>query len=474
MKFSKVPVEIESEKMLTSGPTREMVVMGTKNYLGLYENIHLQWFAGATHYIRSGLAHNGDGTTWGAAASDGAAGAFNAIPAMQVRGDTYYIATGTYAAAVYDQALSGTTRITFKGATAADHGTDTGWSASYGVDVTPAHFSNSGEFNFKFAYTGDTGYYTIDGNCGSGKTTGSYGFVMDAPASGNQYCFICGFNNHNCPGMIFKHIYAKATTAVADRFFVCTSTQVGSFTYPTISNCYADSFQGFINSYVDLPTGFLVERNYIMNGWNDEPTSHHGEDININSTVTGATIRYNWFEGRNGGTGVIVGNNGLMTASFIYGNVFKDCIFDGNGIITDSSSGKISNNFIYNNTFIHCNVSGGWFHAEYSQSSGNTLRNNLLYDMDAGYTLQDGTADYNAYFSCSGVPSETHGQSSATNPFVDSSGGNYHLSGHTTGGVNLGSPYDVDMDGVTRTTWDRGAYEYAGSPPAPMMSYVKH
>ena len=64
------------------------------------------------------------------------------------------------------------------------------------------------------------------------------------------------------------------------------------------------------------------------------------------------------------------------------------------------------------------------------------------------------------------IAGETHGQSGMANLFVGSN--DEHLTAHTTTGVNMGSPFDVDPDGVSRTAsgiWDRGAFEWPGLPP---------
>ena len=76
-------------------------------------------------------------------------------------------------------------------------------------------------------------------------------------------------------------------------------------------------------------------------------------------------------------------------------------------------------------------------------------------------------ADYDAFYGL-GHEAEVHGQDGTGNPFVDSAHYNFHLKAHTSPGTNLGSPYNVDIDGNTRSMWDIGAYEYVGtSDPTP-------
>ena len=45
--------------------------------------------------------------------------------------------------------------------------------------------------------------------------------------------------------------------------------------------------------------------------------------------------------------------------------------------------------------------------------------------------------------------------------FVNAGAGNFRLSTNTAAGADLGVNFNTDPDGVTRTTWSRGAFEYA-------------
>src|SRR5689334_14196824 len=93
----------------------------------------------ANHYVLSSAKGSGDGSDWVNACTS-----FTGSCAVSslVRGDTYYVGTGSYSVATFNRATSGTSLITILGATASDHGTSTGWDSSFGVDVTQATFSN--------------------------------------------------------------------------------------------------------------------------------------------------------------------------------------------------------------------------------------------------------------------------------------------------------------------------------------------
>src|SRR5690242_6729684 len=103
----------------------------------------------ANHFVRAGATGTGSGADWTNACAD-----FSGSCAVSslVRGDTYYVAAGTYASHTWNRAASGTSVITIKRATAADHGTDTGWSSTFDAQVTWG-------YNQQFT----TGFWVFDG-----------------------------------------------------------------------------------------------------------------------------------------------------------------------------------------------------------------------------------------------------------------------------------------------------------------------
>ena len=205
---------------------------------------------------------------------------------------------------------------------------------------------------------------------------------------------------------------------------------------------------------------WLVEDNIILNGYSS--AANHGEDINNNyGYLDNLVVRYNLFEGRASGTGCIVVLNDEAGAYYIYGNVFKD-ERGGDGCITgvhDKLSGAI-----YNNTFV--NVDNGYGNGDWiGHDVSATVYNNVVYNSVAAIGANfTGTRDYNAYFTTTQTPSETHSYTSSTNPFVS---GTFQLTEAAASampaGTSLASPFDVDPTGLTRGAdgkWDRGAYEH--------------
>jgi hypothetical protein len=130
----------------------------------------------ANHYVRAGASGNNSGTDW--------ANAYTSLPATLVRGDTYYIADGNYSGYTFDDPASGSKVITIIKATQNNHGTDAGWSNSYGDGQ-----ASWGLLNF------NSSYWVFDGQTGFG--TGSqepYGFRISYSGTG-QGVKLVKFNN---------------------------------------------------------------------------------------------------------------------------------------------------------------------------------------------------------------------------------------------------------------------------------------
>lgn len=125
----------------------------------------------ANYHVRSGCIYNGNGMAWVCAEGAGGVGAYNVLPSILTRGDTYYIADGNYPSYTVDDDVSGTLVITIKKATGIDHGTVTGWDSSYG----------DGQAFFAAPFNILTSYITFDGVTGLGSNYGSYGFEVTKP-----------------------------------------------------------------------------------------------------------------------------------------------------------------------------------------------------------------------------------------------------------------------------------------------------
>jgi hypothetical protein len=129
----------------------------------------------ANRFVLASASGSANGTDW----TNAYTSLGSALSAV-VRGDTIYVGTGAYTCApcTFSKADSGTTLITVKGAIAADHGTDIGWSSAFGVDVTPATFTTTANNAFLQIWSFQSDYWTIDSQVRSSLETG-YGFVVN-------------------------------------------------------------------------------------------------------------------------------------------------------------------------------------------------------------------------------------------------------------------------------------------------------
>ena len=422
----------------------------------------------ANHYIRSGATDSGSGADWTNAAT--------ALPSTFVRGDTYYVASGSYAGRTLGTAASGTTVITIKGATVADHGTATGWLNSYSVST--ADGGSPAVWTSEIAIT--SSYWVFDGSVGpNGSTAPSdYGFSFGTSLSEVFLLGVSGTVSNNGPALtniVLSHIYAKATGSDVEKEFLEGAVSGGAHSNVTISHCLLDGWQGLVMTKGQSGTPYsnwTIQYNILLNGFSS--SANHGEWINPNERpISNWTIAYNIFRGHSGTsgmTGTIVANNSDNNSSQIYGNVF-DGLQVGNGVITGTSAGNLNNAVVYNNTFLNMTSDSGDAIGGSGQGSGNVAYNNLFYKTNAAHGGSF-TFDYNAYFATTNTPTETHGQTGSTNPLVNATAFDYHLVSATNAGNTLASPFNQDPDGKTRGAdgvWDRGAYEFASgaSPPPP-------
>lgn len=164
----------------------------------------------------------------------------------------------------------------------------------------------------------------------------------------------------------------------------------------------------------------------------------------------------------------------------VYRNIFYNASVDGNGRATSFDDAAKNNSWIlYNNTFVDT-YAWAWDTglATAATFTSSDIKNNIYINTNANNA--SGTHDYNL----SDVnPGEAHSVTAARGVlFVGVNSTPYtppydvHLVSTSPArgvGVNLGAPYNVDMDGNIAPAsgpWDMGAYQYASSPPPPTSS----
>ncbi|KKT13412.1 MAG: hypothetical protein UV94_C0033G0003, partial [Parcubacteria group bacterium GW2011_GWC1_43_30] len=159
----------------------------------------------------------------------------------------------------------------------------------------------------------------------------------------------------------------------------------------------------------------------------------------------------------------------------VYNNIVFNNLGSGDDVvggidISASTNSKIYNNIVYNNGPYPGGINMG--------GAGNMVKNNIVYQNTGGDIVdvngQGGTEVFSNNL-CTQVSAKC---AVAGDPkFVNPASGDFHLQSTSpaiNAGVNLGSPYDKDFDGVSRpqgSAYDIGAYEYGGTvSPTPIST----
>lgn len=410
------------------------------------------------HYIRAGATGSANGSDWTNAWT-------SLTAATYTRGDTYYVADGSYGPMTFNTAASGTSVITIKKAIVSDHGTETGWVSTYGdgqaIIDAPVQFS--------------TAYWTFNGqvrNESDWFDRAAYGFKIASSAGYmNPTVYMYGSNVNLSYTWIIAEVIGTAATRTLTLDYEGPTTTTGT----VVSHCLTENgsnqylLRNVNGATVEYCGAWLLRSN----------ANNHGENVNLYGyfgNSDNVIIRYNIFkDNANVPAGqystaviAIVGTTGNR----VYGNVFANN-YDTDGVIGWSGDGppgyEIQDFLIYNNTF----VNNGGFNAGImleADSFNNFAVNNLFY---GSYSFATISHSYNA-FSGSAPAGETNGQINIPSSiFVNYAGGDYRLASATTAGNTLASPYNLDMFGNTRGadgTWDRGAYEFVTGGSAPTIS----
>jgi hypothetical protein len=425
----------------------------------------------ADHAIRIGCPNNGDGTTWACAAGAGATGAFNTLPATLTRDDTYYISEGTITLDFYhpDDAADGTKYITIKKAVAAAHGPSTGWSDSLGDTQTVfkggTQAGTPTNVILYLASGTEGGYYKFDGVTGSGSDASTYGFKFTYTDTNPGYDSNLIYGNAAPPNMQFLHVAFVGDSGITgyDQKMMTDGGANWLFQY-----CLFDKFT---NSVYQIGAGTVVDSCYFSNQL--QYGDFHGQSVEANAS--NITVKNSSFI-HSANTGAITSNScspaGPRDGWLIYNNVF---VIGGSGILLGEADGcgiGFTNMGFYNNTIvdsngmIRCQTSAG------GTCSGILVKNNIYHNSSVSLddaTYSNGNAHtYNFWdASCTGKPSAGTGDVTATitaaNLFTSPATGDYTLKDvvSTIGaGTNLGAVFTIDKNGLTRSAWSKGAYEY--------------
>jgi hypothetical protein len=413
---------------------------------GFYLPFDIQLFAGAVHYI-SAAGDNTTGSDW--------THAYTNIPTTIVRGDTYYIASGSYGTKNFGS-LSGTDYVYLQKATSDDHGTETGWNSSYGVGQ--AVFSGGGTvFNINMAYL------EIDGVTGSG--TSGHGIRVNSSSTTDGAAAIYT-SSTAATHIVLKHLECNNAawgSSNASRVIHSQAAYPTGSSDWTIQYCYVHGGRVWVG-FTGVVSNLLIEYCHFQNAGSGDGALHSAGLTLCNTN--NVTVRYNVFENMH-----VVGSTTYIEPQFtsqnfyVYGNVFKRTSLDSEGttqgLLAITSTDTVTNLHFYNNTAYNlhnASATTGFWGGNVGGSSC-YVRNNVWKSCENVYIYDPGSnvTDSNNILDGAGVT------------FVDAANGDFRLTGATPAGYTLSSPYNIDPLGVTRGAdglWDRGAYEYdSGSDP---------
>lgn len=411
------------------------------------------------YYVRAGATGTGNGSDWN--------NAYTSLPSTLVRGATYYIADGSYSPYTFDDAVSGSSVITIKKATASNHGTETGWSSAYGDGV--ATFSaNSGT-----VFTIGAPYLIIDGAY-------EYGFKIDisgydGPVT-NGIWWSAGFSNITIKNV---EIVGPGGASNYNYRFQCNGIKStkGASSNINIRNCKIHGVDAGI--YFLFVTGSTIEYCDIYdirsNQWVPEDPANRNssycawnvargycdlhDDVLYLGAFNNLTVRYNKFHNWRTEGVFISGLAGTSNGLYVYGNIwYNSSKTTGQKALQVRDPSSIQNYltgfYFYNNSIGR--TTSSVVLASTSMTLPVVVRNNLLYDTGSISVISGGTYSHNT--------------TATSDPFISLSTGNLRLAGPTVAGYTLPSPYNKDILGVTRGVdgiWDHGALDFSNSNPPP-------
>jgi hypothetical protein len=410
----------------------------------------------ADHYVRAGA--NGNGSDW--------SNAYPSLPATLVRGDTYYLAAGSYAGRTFGTPTSGTTPITIKKATVANHGSSAGWSDAYGTGQ--AQFT--GGLNFT------SSYWVVDGQTGGGAANnwaGNFGIKI-TETDGGTAAIKMGYGNTTSNNITIRHVDIQGMGKVSGQGGSYSNDAVAIYGSSDITISYFRMTGIGRCPFFVSPRNLIVEHGWVQSYYGSAEV--HSEIASIwgfSGNVGDTTFRYNLFTDVKSSGGIMWDNISNTSAKlYVYGNVFYKPAGanweQANGVIGGwTSNSEFHNALVYNNTFINVDQQSlSTFPQVYS---GNVAYNNIFYNSQSPDFDKFSTHNYNHFINSGGTHSEANGTTATGDPFVNYVGLDFRLKAATANGLALSPPLNADPLGAIRGAdgvWDRGAYEYsAGAPP---------
>src|SRR5579862_786083 len=434
---------------------------------------------------------SGSGSKSGADWNNALAG----LPGTLVRGNTYYLADGTYSAYSFSTPNSGTTTVTIKKATSGDHCTDTGWNGS-SMGSAQAIFGGTGGSQFSLSNSG-SGFVTLDGNGGSGapgcgtgnnSSASDCGIKLDGSQCGGNSCWNVPVSS-GVQNVTLRYVEIVGTGDAGNASHQNENIRIGNG--DNNANFLAQHIYLHDSSCVPLvifgSSGVTLDHSVFWK--NKDSSTCHGQGIQLGpGAQSNITISYNQFRDIEGVGIVVALNDGGSSSNLsFYGNSIYTCPNNcnaraaiNNGLLACINAHSCTNWVIYQNTIVNQgNGSSGMVIRTDQGASGDFhIVNNLWYGTLNTVQFQltsSSTENNNSYLNSPGTPgtgsSDLRTGSGAPNPFATwptSGVADFSLTSENsdwTGGQSLPSPYNVDPDATQRGadgSWDRGAYQFSG------------
>ncbi len=468
------------------------------------------------------ITHTGGGTNSGADWNNPCNGfSGNCAGSAMKRGDVYYVAGGaggSYTNSANAPVLrvttpvSGTALITIKAATIADHCTATGYvQANVAVDggAGQADFVTAGNGVFEAA----TSYVVFDGNFSASDTSSAWGNPGHAcagtqcgilsnqrvvsPVSASSLSTYGVYIDANVTNVTVRSIEFAGAWSTAGNLGIGTDfirTPSGGSGMLFTHNYLHDSSQAYFQIYGS--NGTVISYNYMYKNYSHVTSpAVHGSCVEMSGN-TNLSFAFNAVQDSQGTACVSELSSGLTSSSgvMVYGNLFWMTIGNPNGLaggydngIVSCTNGQLCTGWkVYNNTIVNESIStNNSLNGGNPVGSGSSIAvyNNLFYN-SAGANNQcthwTGSCvyDYNSYYGTTQNTPGAHDVTAPANLFVNLAVSNFHLTTDQSAWYSLGSPFNMDMDGVGRNS-SRGAFQYVSgtsattAPPSSLTATVQ-
>ncbi len=430
-------------------------------------------------YVYKGASGSGSGVDWTNAYTGFGTNSGQIAPSGMQRGVIYWIAAGDYGSPTFSTPDSGTLGIEIEAATDSANGAASDWNSSY-----------AGQAIFDSNTTIITDHWAFNGQSRGSDWVSGYNIKFWNQAPNSDYAVGAQSSTGQYSNWAFDYVEIEGTNTVGSQYSdegfscysVCNSIYIGN---SWIHNTGSDNLS--LNGPNGGGSGLILEYNWISYNHSGLNSTH---SQCIQTTVSDFTARYNiWQDCMSSGfiTDASAGSP-QKSGWYIYGNIFfwdpafasLSTSFVGDGIIGDFNTTPTGSYFVNNTIYgLSTNNTCNAF-AWYTVPTDAVTENNLWEGTSACNPSNPpiGTWDYNAYFSGSNDPADNspHVQRSSASAFVTtltstSSGSllgftqltnDLKLLNNTNAGISLPSPYNMDMEGVTRGSggvWSRGALQ---------------